>query len=49
MAIKFVGDYYFSLKEFKKAEQYYSILLENDEFSVDFGEIKKKMKLIKNG
>ncbi len=49
MAIKFVGDYYFSLKEFKKAEQYYSILLENDEFSVDFGEIKRKMKLIKNG
>ena len=49
IAIKFVGDYYFSLKEFKKAEQYYSILLENDEFSVDFGEIKRKMKLIKNG
>ena len=49
MAIKFVGDYYFSLKEFKKAEEYYSILLENEEFDVDFGEIKRKMKLIKNG
>ncbi len=48
-SLKFLGDYYFSLKEFKKAEQYYSILLENDEFSVDFGEIKRKMKLIKNG
>ena len=49
MAIKFVGDYYFSLKEFKKAEQYYSIFKWKMMNSVLILRNKKKMKLIKNG
>ncbi len=47
-SLKFLGDYYFSLKQFKKAEQYYSILLEYDDDNIDINEIKRKMKLIKN-
>ena len=47
-SIKFLGDYYFSLKEFKKAEEYYSILLTNEGSNIDINEIKRKMKLIKN-
>ncbi len=48
-SLKFLGDYYFSLKEFKKAEQYYSILLDYKDSEIDLKEIKRKMKLIKNG
>jgi len=47
-SIKFLGDYYFSLKEFKKAEEYYSILLKNEGSNIDINEIKRKIKLIKN-
>ena len=47
-SIKFLGDYYFSLKEFKKASQYYSILLAEENLNIDIGEIERKMKIIKN-
>ncbi len=48
-SLKFLADYYFSLKQFKKAEQYYSILLDSNDNNIDQNEIKRKMKLIKNG
>ena len=48
-SLKFLADYYFSLKQFKKAEQYYSILLDSGDESIDQNEIKRKIKLIKNG
>ena len=48
-SLKFLADYYFSLKQFKKAEQYYSLLLDSDDSNIDQNEIKRKMKLIKNG
>ena len=48
-SLKFLADYYFSLKQFKKAEQYYSPLLESGDDSIDQNEIKRKIKLIKNG
>ena len=47
-SIKFLGDYYFSLKEFKKAGQYYSILLAEENLNIDISEIERKMKIIKN-
>ena len=47
-SVKFLGDYYFSLKQFKKAEEYYSILLENGQSNIDIAEIERKMKLISN-
>jgi len=47
-SLKFLGDYYFSLKDFRKADQYYSILLREADEKVDTSEIKRKMKLIKN-
>ena len=48
-SLKFLADYYFSLKQFKKAEQYYSLLLESGDDNIDQNEIKRKIKLIKNG
>ncbi len=48
-SLKFLADYYFSLKQFKKAEQYYSLLLDSEDSNIDQNEIKRKMKLIKNG
>ena len=48
-SLKFLADYYFSLKQFKKAEQYYSILLDSNDNNIDQNEIKRKIKLIKNG
>ena len=48
-SLKFLADYYFSLKQFKKAEQYYSLLLDSGDDSINQNEIKSKMKLIKNG
>ena len=38
-----------AVKQFKKAEQYYSLLLESGDDSIDQNEIKRKIKLIKNG
>ena len=48
-SLKFLGDYYFSLKQFKKAEQYYRILLETDDNNIDKDEIERKVKIINNG
>ena len=48
-SLKFLADYYFALKQFNKAEQYYSLLLDSDDDSINKNEIKRKMKLIKNG
>ena len=47
-SIKFLGDYYFSMKEFKKAEQYYTILLAEENLDIDKDDLKRKMKLIIN-
>ena len=47
-SIKFLGDYYFSMKEFKKAEQYYAILLAEENLDIDKDDLKRKMKLIIN-
>ena len=47
-SLKFIGDYFFSLNQFKKASQYYSILLDTDDENIDLNDIKRKMKLIKN-
>ena len=41
-SLKFLADYYFSLKQFKKAEQYYSLLLESGDDNIDQNEIKMK-------
>ena len=48
-SLKFLADYYFSLKQFKKAEQYYLSLLDSDDDSINHNEIKRKIQLIKNG
>ncbi len=48
-SLKFLGDYYFSLKQFKKAEQYYRILLETEDINIDKNEIERKVKIINNG
>ena len=48
-SLKFLGDYYFSLKQFKKAEQYYRILLETADNNIDKNEIERKVKIINNG
>tara|TARA_B100001741_G_C16383277_1_gene518878 strand:+ start:206 stop:829 length:624 start_codon:yes stop_codon:yes gene_type:complete len=47
-SLKFLGDYYFSTKEFKKAGEYYSILIDEKSSDIDISELKRKMKLIKN-
>ena len=47
-SLKFIGDYFFSLNQFKKASQYYSILLDTEDENIDLNDIKRKMKLIKN-
>ena len=46
-SVEFLGDYYFSKKQFKKAEQYYSILLNQENSDIDVSDLKRKMKTIK--
>lgn len=43
-AILFMGDFYFSKKEFIKADQYYNKLLEIDNLNIDKSEIKNRIK-----
>jgi len=43
-SIKFLADFYFSKKEYNKADQYYSILLTLENSNIDSKEIKKKIK-----
>ena len=45
-SIKFLGDYYFSLKQFNKAKQYYLILISNNDIGLDKNEIKRKLNII---
>ena len=45
-SIKFLGDYYFSLKQFNKAKQYYLILISNNDIGMDKNEIKRKLNII---
>ncbi len=48
-SMEFLGDYYYSKKQFKKAEQYYiQILNKGEDLSIDVSDIKRKMKLINN-
>tara|TARA_B100002051_G_scaffold263045_1_gene286317 strand:+ start:1775 stop:2401 length:627 start_codon:yes stop_codon:yes gene_type:complete len=48
-SLKFLGDYFFSSNQLKKAEQYYSLFLkESPDGNVDTREIRRKMKLIRN-
>ena len=44
---KFLADYYFSKKEYSKADQYYSILLAMENPNIDDKEIKKKIQTYK--
>ena len=45
---KFIGDYYFSKKQFKKAKEYYSILLNEEIETSEVNEIKRKINIIDN-
>ena len=45
-SIKFLGDYYFSLKQFNKAKQYYLILISDNNIELDKNEIKRKLNII---
>jgi hypothetical protein len=45
-SIKFLGDYYFSLKQFNKAKQYYLILISGNGIGLDKNEIKMKLNII---
>ena len=45
-SIKFLGDYYFSLKQFNKAKQYYLILISENNIGLDKNEIKRKLNII---
>ena len=45
---KFLGDYYFSIKQLKKAKEFYLILLDGNNDGFDVSEIKRKINLIDN-
>jgi hypothetical protein len=45
-SIKFLGDYYFSLKQFNKAKQYYLILISDNDIQLNKDEIKRKLNII---
>ena len=47
-SIKFIGDYYYSNKQFKKSKQYYSRLLTDENLNIDLDDVKRKIKLIQN-
>ena len=47
-SIKFLGDYYFSLKQFNKAKQYYLILISSNDIGLDKNEIKRKLNIIRD-
>ena len=46
-ATKFLADYYFSIDENIKANQYYSILLQLNDPNIDRGDIRSKMQKLK--
>ena len=47
-SLKLLGDYYFNKKEYIKAKQYYSDILNLEDQSIDLSEINRKLKIIKN-
>ena len=47
-ALKFLGDYYYSTNQFKKAKQYYSVLLQGDNNDISKEDINRKINSIKN-
>ena len=47
--LKFLGDFYFSLKQFKKAKQHYTLLLKEDNNNASKSEIERKINFIDNG
>ena len=47
-ALKFLGDFYYSKGQFKKAKQYYSLLLQDDNQDISKEEINRKINSIKN-
>jgi len=47
-SLRFLGDFYYSISQFKKAKQYYSILLEEEKNDILKAEIKRKIGSIKN-
>lgn len=47
-SLKFLGDFYYSISQFKKAQQYYSILLEEENNDISKAEINRKIDSIKN-
>ena len=47
-SLRFLGDFYYSIEQFEKAQQYYSILLEEEENDISKAEIKRKIDSIKN-
>ena len=47
-ALKFLGDFYYSTGQFKKAKQYYLILIQDDNQDISKEEINRKINSIKN-
>ena len=47
-SLMFLGDFYYSLAQFEKAKQYYSILLKEDSDNIPKAEINRKIEFIKN-
>jgi len=47
-ATKFLGDFYYSENQFKKAKQYYSILLQDNNKDIPKADINRKINSIKN-
>ena len=47
-ALKFLGDFYYSTSQFKKAKQYYSLLLQDDNQDISKEDINRKINSIKN-
>ena len=47
-SLKLLGDYYFNKKEYIKAKQYYSDILNLDDQNIDLSAINRKLKIIKN-
>ena len=45
--LNFLGDYFFSIKQYQKAEQYYLMLLSINDANINKNEINRKLKLIK--
>ena len=48
-SLKFLGDFYYSRSEFKKAKEYYSILINLENSNFDTSDIERKIKIINNG